>query len=179
MDDLRDPKFYASWTEEDLQGHIKHLNEVLRLKQGVRSTPDKGSLREMLDPKGSNFMGSNMSLEELVLSERIKDIQNSFTFMPNAERRRRRAIIIDLCVELSSVREKSRFSSAIAEQAIDAVISGDWCELKSVAQHMTFSDEDEWSRMHYAQYWTKFVDLCMKAFDARPGAEEVAVAPKN
>ena len=88
-------------------------------------------------------------------------------------------LIVELAAELAKSRSKRGSGTRLAEAVIEDVIKGDWSGVRVLGESFKFEDEHESLRMREGPIYAKFVALCQKAFDTRPGAEELATAPKN
>lgn len=179
MIDLQDPAFYADWSEEDLKNHIAKLREILGKKQGIEPLPPKERILQMFDPHGEDFLGTGMTLTEWVAANRIQEIRSNIIFQTSTERRRRMDLLIEMSAELAKIKGQTRFATSLARGVIEDVIKGDWNGLRIMAEYFTFKDEDADLRNHEGPIYARFAELCRKGFEDRPGAEEVAEAPKN
>lgn len=169
-DDIRDPKLYEAWPEEALREHIKTLKEILRAKDGSRPEATKDLLASILSPTNGNFLGSGLSLEKWVATNRLRDFQECFTAQDRGEKKRRLNLMVLMSAELVKIRETDRFSTGLAEAAIEAVIGGDWTMVREWAKHFTFEEEGPEVAEKYGPLWCRFRELCMEAFETRPGA---------
>jgi urease accessory protein UreF len=70
---------------------------------------------------------------------------------------------VALSVELEEIKKVNKFSTAFGEQAIEAVIQGDWRELEEVANFLTFSTENPEIRDQFSPLWDKFRTLALTA----------------
>lgn len=177
--DLKDPAFYASWSEEELEAHIKVLRDILSKKQGFPTKPPKERLLEFFNPEGTNFLGSGMTLAEWSAAHTITQLQNVFTFQERPEIRRRLDLIIELGAEYKAIEAQTRFSTAFAKMVIEDIIKGDWYGVRINGESLRFEDEHPETRARYAPIFKRFAELAMKAFNTRPGAEDVRDVPKN
>lgn len=177
--DLRDPAFYASWSEEELEAHIKALRDILSKKQGLPTAPAKERLLEFFNPAGANFMGSGMSLAEWSAAHTVTQLQNVLTFQERPEIRRRLDLIIELGAEYKAIEAQTRFSTSFAKAVIEDIIKGDWFGVRITGESLRFEDEHPETRDRYAPIYKRFSELAMKAFNTRPGAEDVSAVPKN
>lgn len=179
VDDIRDPKLYESWTEEDLREHIKTLKGILRAKDGSKPEPTRDLLKSVLDPTNGNFLGTGLSLQEWLIAGRLRDFQESFVSQDRGEKKRRMKFLILMSVELVKIREVSRFSTAQAEAAIECVIEGDWQMLNTWAKGFTFEEDGPEAAARYGPLWARFRELCLEAFQTRPGAPPEPATVQN
>lgn len=133
----------------------------------------------MLDPDAKNWLGTGLSMQEFFAARRVQEIQNSIIFQDREEERRRIELIVELAGELNAIRQRTNFSMLLAEGAIEDVIRGEWGKLREVGEQHRFEDESERIRAEYAPIYSRFVELCQKGFESRPGAEATEEIGKN
>lgn len=88
----------------------------------------------------------------------LAELQRSLFSAARPERQARRRAIIELSVELDAVRKQDAFSTAFGKLAIDAVIEGNWQELRELAAYGKFEEESEEVRARYVPLWKSMVD---------------------
>ncbi len=126
--------------------------------------PDKRErLAELLGTDSTNFLGTGLSLREFMQLHTAERLTASWFLQPQEEKKRRRAAVIQLAIELGRVREATDFSTRLAELAIEAVIEGDWKMVEEWADHFTFTEEGEDLRAKYAPVFAVFRELLLQA----------------
>lgn len=176
--DLKDPQLYADWTYDELDGHIKALQELKRRKGGYNKPASKKRLTEMLDPKSDDFMGSGMRLDEWWQSMQIDKLNNSFHRQERPEKERRLRGIIRLSSILVQIEDISIVGTAHAQGAIQDVIEGDWSGLRWMTERDYWGEDTKYWRDDVKPLWESFRLLLKEVFDTRPGAVQPP-PPKN
>jgi hypothetical protein len=166
-----DPRVYKSFSDAEIEAAIKALQDERSLRRGVEPIPSAAKIRDLFDATSSNFMGTGMTMTELMLSERLKAFRNSLGEQSREERRRRLDYVIKLSVELAKIQEVGPFATRLAEGAIGDLIQGEWANVKIMAGHFRFEEESEDLRSRYAPLYVEFVRLLEEAFATRPGTE--------
>lgn len=126
-----------------------------------------------------NFLGSGKSIAELLVEARLRAYQTSYTNQTTVEKKRRRAAIIQLAVELEKIREVNAFATNTGELAIEAIIEGTWEMVGYFVRDFRFredpslrcpagpsSAEDE-----NRERWKKFADILEQTYEMRPRDE--------
>lgn len=90
-------------------------------------------------------------------------VQRSWCLQDKYTRKHRLSTVIALAIELEDIKKVNRFSTAFGEQAIEAVIQGDWRELEEVAKFLTFESEIPDIRDQFKPLWEKFRTLALTA----------------
>jgi len=162
---------------DELREVIKRANKALdrQLGSGLKSSKDR--LKELLDTKGDNFMGSGMPMHEYMLCMDLDALSRSFHRQDRRERKRRLKYVIQLSAELDRIRrEVGIFASGLAEAAIEDVLTGDWRRAKEYAGDLVFETKGGETEKVYGAAYAVFRELLQEAFDTRPEAE---VVPKK
>lgn len=123
-------------------------------------------LAELLGSDSTNFLGTGLTMREFMQLGNAEKLTASWTLQPREERKRRLAAVMRLSVELARVRETTEFSTRLAEQAIEAVIEGDWKMVEEWADHFTFDEEGEELRQKHAPIFLTFRELLLQALRA-------------
>ncbi len=86
---------------------------------------------------------------------RMKQISRAWCLVSLDERRHRLRVVMNLSVELTKIKQTSGFATRLGENAIEAVIEGDW---KHVAEYaaMFAWDEDLGVKKNYGPLWEPF-----------------------
>ena len=130
--------------------------------------PDpRARLAELLGTDSTNFLGTGLSLREFSELHSAEKLAASWTLQEPAEKKRRRAAVIKLAIELGRIRETTEFSTRLAELAIEAVIEGDWKMVDEWAEHFAFNGERDEMRAQYAPVFAVFSELLLQALRAR------------
>jgi len=159
---------YRSMSTEGIEALIGELRDILREKQGE---PTKATLQSILKQfgKGSpDFCGTGLTLEELMLSQGIKRMQNAFWMQERSEQKRRLDFIIRLSAEYQRILEKTIQSTGIARAAIEDVIDGDWEGLRISREMFTFEGEHQDAIDRYAPIFAEFVRIIDEALQTIP-----------
>jgi hypothetical protein len=139
--------------------------------------PKTEKFAEFFNPKSRNFFGTGLTLEEFMATHMAEQVSRSWTIQPREEQKRRLHLVIELATELTKVRAQITFSTALAEAAIEAVITGDWTMVNEWARYFTFEDECEGvARGTYqscAPFYARFRELLVAAYETRPDAVKV------
>jgi hypothetical protein len=101
-----------------------------------------------------------MSISEklvVMFEERLlEQILRSWCLADKETRKHRLRTVIELTLELEKIKKVSLFSTAFGEMAIEAVIQGDWQELKEIINFQDFRTEDAKIREEFAPLWENF-----------------------
>lgn len=140
------------------------------LTERPRAAKDK--LKAYFDPKGDNFLGTGMSMQEFMASQRIEQIQCAYVTAERPERKHRLKYILLLSHELEEIKKTTIQATGLAEMSIEHIILGEWKTASDFIQWLAFEDED---RSGMAKIFAKFVKLLREAYETRPDAvaEEV------
>ena len=126
--------------------------------------PDKRErLAELLSPDSKNFLGTGLTMHELLQLHRAEKLAASWALQPPDEKKRRRRSVIQLSIELGRIQQTENFSTGLAELAIEAVIEGDWKAVEEWADHFTFNEEGEDLRAQYVPVFNVFRELLLQA----------------
>jgi len=125
-------------------------------------------IKKLFDMDGTDFLGSGMTFHEW---DRLGDALRYRRWLGNqarGERRRRMKYVVALSVEHARVCEQDRFATAWSESTIEAVINGDWNEVKMWTDSLKFEDEGADIRNIAAPKFAKFVQIATEAYETRP-----------
>ena len=114
-------------------------------------------LDDFLDPKGDNFLGTGLSVQDLMFEGRLKTIENSFPTLMGPEKKHRLHIILSLSAELQRIKKINMFGTASGEMAVESVINGDWTDVKMWAESLKFKEEDPSWTSDSIELWKDFV----------------------
>lgn len=123
-------------------------------------------LAELISPDSTNFLGTGLTMREFMQLDQAEKIAASWFLQPREERKRRLHTIVRLSVELERIRETVNFSTKLAEQAIEAVIEGDWKRVEEWSEHFIFSDESLEARQTYVPVFALFRELLLQVLRA-------------
>jgi hypothetical protein len=90
-------------------------------------------------------------------------VHKSWCLQEKAVRRHRLQTVVALILELEEIKKVDIFSTAFGEQAIEAVIQGDWHEVEEVIEFQTFEAEEPKIRDRYKDLWEKFRIIALTA----------------
>lgn len=124
---------------------------------------------ELLSPDSKNFMGTGLTLNEFMQLGTAEKVSESWFNIHRDERNRRLDLVIELCVELRNIEQRTQFSVAIARMAISALIEGDHKMLKGYAEDFRFQHESFDLQHKYVPIFKRFSELLQLAYDSRPG----------
>lgn len=93
----------------------------------------------------------------------LQMFQASWCLQDKPTRKHRLNTVMALSVELDVIKRVDIFSTAFGEQAIEAVIQGDWREVEELTGYMTFDTESSDLREKYNPLWEKFRALALTA----------------
>lgn len=125
---------------------------------------------ELLSPDSKNFLDSGLSLNEFMTLYQTERLAECWYLQNAKEKQRRLRFVIDLSIELASIRKQTNFATAWAEWGIEAVIEGNWKDVAMYAESFTFANESgEW-RTQAADTYARFRDLLLQAHTTRPEA---------
>ncbi len=125
-------------------------------------------IKKLFDMEGCDFLGSGMSYHEWA---RLGDVLRYHRFFGNQareERRRRMKYIVALSAEHERICQVDTFATAWSEATIEAVINGDWEEVKMWTESMEFRDENPSIRNIAAPKFARFVEIAREAWETRP-----------
>lgn len=123
-------------------------------------------LAELLGPDSKNFLNTGLTMSEFMQLGHAEKLSASWTLQSREERKRRLGAVMRLSVELARIREITGFSTRLAEQAIEAVIEGDWKSVEEWADHFTFDEEGEELRQKCVPIFNAFRELLLQALRA-------------
>ena len=117
------------------------------------------SLKNYLDPKSDNFLGTGMNLQEFMLAGYLRTLTNSFPTLSGPAKKNRLRIIIELSAELKRIRDIDIFSCMLGEAAIEEVINGNTEDIQRLADLFRFTSECDEIKERYVPLWATFVGL--------------------
>lgn len=126
----------------------------------------RARLAELLGADSTNYLGTGLTLRELMELHTAEKLAASWALQPREEQRRRLDAIVRLSAELARLRETTQFSMRLAEMAIEAVIEGDWKMVEEWADYFAFGGEDAGLREKYAPVFNVFRELLCQALRA-------------
>lgn len=160
----------ASETKDAEEKPTEEKSPVLAVKDG--GTPKKEAahklLGEFFDVKGDNFLGSGMSFTDWNRTADFLRYERWYGTQVQEEQRRRMKYIVAMAAEHERLCERDRFASAWSERCIEAVIEGDWNDVKMWAEHLKFEQEGPNIRNVAAPNFAKFVEIALEAYETRP-----------
>jgi hypothetical protein len=151
-----------------IEGWYAAARAAIVLGARPRSADPRVRLAELTGPDSTNFFGTGLSLREFMELHTAEQIARSWPLQPREEKRRRLNAVMRLSVELTRIREITVFSTALAEQALEAVIEGDWKSVQSWAEHFAFDDDCH----DFTPIYAPFRELLLQVL--RVGKEGVA-----
>ena len=151
-----------------IEGWHAAARAAIDLGARPRSADPRVRLAELTGPDSTNFFGTGLSLREFMELHTAEQIAQSWALQPREEKRRRLSAVMRLAAELTRICEITAFSTALAEQAIEAVIEGDWKGVKSWAEMFAFEDDCH----DFAPIYAAFRELLLQVL--RVGKEGVA-----
>jgi hypothetical protein len=107
----------------------------------------------------------------------MKQYQASWLEAMRTERKHRLKYIVKLGAELDRIESVSMFGTAWGKAAIEAIIEGDYEELKRCyVEDLDFDDgltagQNQPRNDEYTELWAKFKQLCEECIDNRPNDE--------
>lgn len=109
------------------------------------STKRRLNLLELLGFATDNFARSGYSIEEFIVRGMLDRWQNSLSNISDStERRRRLKLIRRLCVAMDEIeRTHGVFNVRGLESGLEAVINGEWKEVRRIADDLLYADETE------------------------------------
>ena len=117
---------------------------------------------------GDNFMGSGMNLTDWMRTADILRYERWYGSQVQDERQRRMKYIVALAAEHERICERDQFATRWSEACIEAVIAGDWDEVKMWIGSLKFDHEGPNIRSAAAPKFAKFVEIAQAAYDTRP-----------
>lgn len=125
-------------------------------------------MEDMFDPDSPDFLGTGMTMRELLAKHTLESLSASWALQGRAERKRRLGLVRDLILELDRIRSVSRFSTGLGEVAVEDVICGDWKRVAGWAADLEFSDDGD-DPVH-GPLWARFRELLRSAAAGAPPA---------
>lgn len=119
---------------------------------------------------------------ESTLKRKLALLQDSLPFVDNhQERKRRFRLIQEMYVAKDRLEvEDHSFGLAFVDQGIEAIINGDWTEVRELAGHFTYDYERGEIRDRYKEKHAVFRDILRRAVDeALPSDPFTLVAHKG
>lgn len=178
--------------ETQLEARFKTLSEIAGEEATQRAldanpSEEKMTMLRWLDPKGDDFLGSGMSLQEYMTKRRIEDYNSNIASQMRDEQQRRMRLIVQLSVEYHRIRSQDLHGTALLENAIEEIIKGEnQKEFDQLIGWMTDREKDGLSGLseedvsHYEkrldrreELWAPAIALCREFTDAfKPPPEE-------
>lgn len=169
---------YDQLSEEDLSKLIQELQDARRRKRGELP---KSRLHDMLDPSSSDFMGTGMSMQEFMMVGEVERLTASYWRQDREEKSRRRDAMVALTVEYIKITAQTIQATLFAREAIVGIVNGDWRDVKTCRDMLTFEGEDVGHRDVYAPIFARFVELLDEVLAGvpkpKPEASDEVVAP--
>jgi len=143
---------------------------VLKVMDGARPRGDEARklLDGLFDVYGDNFLGSGMSFHEWTITGDVLRYHRWYGTQAQEERRRRMKYIIAMAVEHDRICQQDLFATAWSQSCIEAIIAGDWDELRICTDMLKFEQESEEIRNIAAAKFLKFVEIAEEAYVTRP-----------
>jgi hypothetical protein len=163
---------YEDLSLELLQQLHNEVRDALRKRKGE---PTRESVLSYLSPKNPDFMGTGMNFEEYFISGEIEHIKAGYRRQERGERVRRRDAAIALAIELSVILTQTNQATLFAREAIPAVILGDWREVKSTRDLLTFDEDFVGNQVTNKPIFAKFVSILDEVLDGIPKEEPAPV----
>ena len=151
-----------------IEGWHAAARAAIALGARPRRADPRERLAELMGPDSTNFLNTGLSLREFMALHDAERLARSWSLQPREEKKRRLNAVVQLSAELSRIREITVFSTALAEQAIEAVIEADWKMVKSWAEHFAFDDDCH----DFTPIYAPFRELLLQVL--RVGKEGVA-----
>lgn len=131
----------------------------------------KEKLEEYMDTEGDNFMGTGMSLKDLMTFGKAKEIERSYVIADRDEQERRLTAVIELSVVLGEILARGEvFGTAILRSNIDDAISGDWDSILTwVEYHETGDGGRSHAKTRCPSLYANFYAILRRLHDSRPG----------
>jgi hypothetical protein len=136
--------------ETQLELRFKTLSEVAgeeATQEALDATPseEKMTMLRWLDPKGDDFLGSGMKLQEYMAKRRIMDYNRNISSQMRDEQQRRMNLIVRLSVAYDRIRREDIHGTANLESAIEEIIKGE--EAKRFDEHIGWMLDRKWNRI--------------------------------
>lgn len=140
---------------------------------GARSKPvdRRARLDELLGVDSTNYLGTGLTLRELMQLTNAEKIAASWTLQSREEKRRRLAAVTHLVAELERIRETTQSATRLAEMAIECVIEGDWTMVEEWADHFSFEDEHDGPGSKNAIAYATFRELLLQVLRTEKNTE--------
>jgi hypothetical protein len=135
-----------------------------------RREDQRARLQELLGPDSTNFLGTGLTMREVMELHSAMKLSRSWALQPREEQRRRLGAVVRLSVELDRIRQTESFATRLAEMAIEAVIEGDWKMVEEWAEHFAFGDERDEVRIRGSEIYAMFRELLLQALRAGKGS---------
>lgn len=133
-----------------------------------RGDEAKRLLGGFFDVHGDNFLGSGMTFHEWSMSGDLVRYRRFLGLQARDERRRRMKYVVAMSVEHDRICQQDRFATFWSEACIEAVINGDWDEVKMWAESLKFKNEGPDIRNIAAPKFANFVKIALEAYETRP-----------
>jgi len=102
---------------------------------------------------------------DLYATYQAKRLAASWAFQDRVEQNRRMHFVLRLAVELHHVRTQTYFATALAESAIEDIITGDWDRLPGWIRMLQFTDDP--ATQHSRPIYARFVEVLQEAVDVQ------------
>lgn len=99
---------------------------------------DDNDLQKLFGLEDDEASSFKEKLTQMLMRRNLERICNSYVQQEKHEQKRRLDLVIKLAVEGSRVREINRFGSIVVENAVEAVMEGDWGAVLSAIEWTTF-----------------------------------------
>lgn len=166
-------------------------DEAVERAKTAAISDEKMKLLDWLDPTGSDFLGTGLSMREYFLSDGIERHRRSFCSQMRDEKDRRLDLIIRLAVEYRRICDQDRFGTAALTGAMHDIILGEKADafdervrwmLDHKLDYPGCSDEErEIWRERFAdrdELWRPAIWICREYTDAfRPVPDDRPVHP--
>lgn len=104
---------------------------------------------------------------ESTLRRKLSLLHDSLPFVDNRQERKRRLHLLqEMYVARAKLEDENCiFGLSFVDQGIEAIINGDWVEVRELAEHFNYKHESEIIRSRYAERHAIFCDLLRRAAD--------------
>jgi hypothetical protein len=116
---------------------------AISLGARAKRVDPRARLNELLGADSTNYLGTGLTLRELMQLHDAEKLAASWALQPREEQRRRLNAVMQLSIELAHVRKTTLSATRLAELAIESVITGDWKMVEEWAGHFSFEEEHD------------------------------------
>jgi hypothetical protein len=143
---------------------------TLKVQDGGQPRGDEaqGWIKKLFDIEGDNFLGSGMNFHEWSRLGDVIRYHRWYGTQARDEKKRRMKYVVAMSVEHDRICQQDRFATFWSEACIEAVIAGDWNEVKMWAGSLKFEEESPDLRNIAAPKFAKFVEIALEAWETRP-----------